>query len=100
MKKHLIPGFIGSLAVPMLLLILISSTSAQVAVSDIQAAIKASGANWVAGESRITKLSPEEQKRLLGVKNEPKQNTHPPTGQSRPIAFPPLSTGGTTGEIM
>ncbi len=58
---------------------IVSSASAQVAVTDIQAAIKASGANWIAGENPISKLTPEEQKRLLGVKNGPKQNTHPPT---------------------
>ncbi len=68
---------------------IVSSASAQVAVTDIQAAIKAAGATWVAAENPISKLSFEEQKRLLGVKNAPKTNTHPPAMATLAYGLPP-----------
>ena len=42
------------------------NASAESEIEQIQRAIEAQGANWVAGENWVTKLPPEEQKKLYG----------------------------------
>ena len=88
MKRHVIYSFAGILLASMFFCV-VSSASAQVSVSDIQAAIKASRATWVAAENPISKLTPEQQKQLLGVKNAPKTNTHPPARVASTYSLPP-----------
>ena len=48
-----------------LLLVLISSPLSALEVADINQAIRDQGANWVAGETSLSKLPPEERRRLF-----------------------------------
>jgi hypothetical protein len=59
--------------------------TAQIELEKIKAAIKAAGAQWIPGESWVTRLGPEERLKLLGEK------THE-RGIITPIS-PPLLTG-------
>ena len=51
-----------------LLLILISSPLLAINAEDVNEAIREKGANWVAGETSISKLPPEAIKRLVSLK--------------------------------
>jgi hypothetical protein len=59
MKKKIINS------VASLLLVLISSPLSALEVTDINQAIRDKGANWVAGETSLSKLPPEEIRRLF-----------------------------------
>jgi C1A family cysteine protease len=85
-KKH---AFYTALFSILFLSILAPPSYAQVKVSDVQTAIKAAGATWVAAENHITKLTPDAQARLLGVKNAPKATTRPPRAQVSAYGLPP-----------
>jgi C1A family cysteine protease len=91
MKRNLIYSFIGTLVASILFLgIVVSDASAQMTVTDIQAAIKAKGASWVAGENPISRLTPQEKKNLVGLLDDPKSTTHPaPTCQLSTVGLPP-----------
>ncbi len=73
----------------MLLMGLAGSACAQT-VSEVQAAIKAQGAFWVAGDNPISRLTPAQQKQLLGVVNPPRSATAPaaPTCQPSAVGLP------------
>ena len=61
-----------SLALALIILVLFSTrTLATNKIDEINKAIKAKGAKWVAGENWITRLSPEEQRQLFGALMEP-----------------------------
>lgn len=62
MKKKIIP-FVAAL-----LLLLVSSPLPALEVTEINQAIRDQGANWVAGETSVSKLSPEEIRRLIPPK--------------------------------
>src|SRR5271166_3218578 len=90
MKKELVYSFVGMFAAAILLLSMLAPpASAQVRVGDIQSAIKAVGATWLAAENPITKLTPGEQKQLLGVKEGPKTTSNPPTTVASAYGLPP-----------
>ena len=89
--------FVFALTMMVLLGLLGGSVSFAQQVADIQKAIQRSGANWVAGETSMTRLSPAERMKRVGLilpKVTGKEKLlAPETKATRPI-----STGGITGE--
>jgi len=66
-------------------------------LAEIRAAIKAKGANWTAGESWVTRLSPEERRELLGEKTTElgiQESSDPPPDISYPDAIDWRNVGG------
>ncbi len=66
-------------------------------LADVQAAIRAEGALWTAGESWVTRLSPEERRKLLGEKTTElgiQESSDPPPDISYPDAIDWRNVGG------
>src|SRR5208283_5758136 len=91
MKRNLRYSFIiGTLVASILFLGIVVSGAPAQTVSDIQSAIKAKGASWVAGENRISRLTLQQQKNLMGLLVDPKATTHPaPTCKVSTVGLPP-----------
>ena len=92
MKKTII-NFIVSL-----LLILIASPLLALEATDINQAIRDKGAHWVAGETSVSKLSPEEiRRRLMPIKFNKVWPTGPnPIGILQKSIISPLRSIGET----
>jgi hypothetical protein len=90
MKRNLLYSFIAMLVASILSLgIVVLDASAQMTLTEIQAAIKAKGASWVAGENPISRLTLQEKTNLLGLLPDPGQTTRPPTRQLSTVGLPP-----------
>ncbi|MHC4534153.1 MAG: C1 family peptidase [Planctomycetota bacterium] len=66
-------------------------------LAEIRAAIKAKGANWTAGESWVTRLSPEERRKLLGemtMESGSQESSDPPPTDGYPTAIDWRNVGG------
>jgi C1A family cysteine protease len=61
-RKHFVIGLVALVS-----LFLISTLVNATELQDIKAAVKAKGAKWVAGETSISKLPPEQRKKRLGL---------------------------------
>jgi hypothetical protein len=86
MKRNLMYSLIGMLVVSILFSGIVASASAQT-VSEVQAAIKAKGANWVAGETPMSRLTLEQKRNMMGL-IVPPEAIHPPISQPTPVGLP------------
>jgi C1A family cysteine protease len=72
-------------SVAFLVLVLVSSPLLALEATDINQAIRDNGANWTAGETSVSKLSPEEIRRLIPLKTV--KSGRMPGQQARPYRY-------------
>src|SRR5271157_5555184 len=87
MKRNFIYSFIGLLVTSILFLGFMAPASAQT-VSETQAAIKAKGANWVAGDNPMSRLTLDQKRNTLGLLLPPASEAPPPASHPSTVGLP------------
>ena len=87
MKKTVKYSFLGLLMASILLVGITVCASAQT-VSETQAAIKAKGGNWVAGDNPMSRLTLDQKRNTLGLLLSPASELPPPASHPSTVGLP------------
>ena len=89
MKSHMKFKLRVILTIILCLLLTSLAFSSKEELKAIRAAIKAKGANWTAGETWLSRLTPKERRKLCGEKTREHKIVQPPITQPIVTSYPP-----------